>query len=283
MHNSITGLFWYSLYRFNNKPNLLSTHFFRRLLGKEKENYGDLLSKYLVEKIIGKSTKWINPKIDSDEYNLFAIGSILNLSNSKSIVWGSGIIDIKHKIEAKDFRAVRGPLTRKRVLECGMQCPETYGDPAVLLSEYYNPKINKKFDLGIIPHIYDLRLASQLFKNCPEIKVINLFTHDIEKTTREIIGCKRIISSSLHGIIVPHTYNIPAIWCKFSNNLIGDNIKFQDYFASVGMTAYEGEYIYNKNIDEIKTMFTKYNSLPNRDVITEIKENLLLSFPFQGD
>ena len=87
------------------------------MLLKEKENYGDLLSKYLVEKISGRPVKWIHPKKQPwyklNKKNYLAIGSILHHATKNSVVWGSGIIDQKHKVAQADFRAVRGPRTRE--------------------------------------------------------------------------------------------------------------------------------------------------------------------------
>ena len=104
---------------------------------KKKENYGDLLSKYLTEKISGKSVKWVHPKKQSffkfDKKNYLAVGSIIHHATKDSIIWGSGIIDNEQKIVKADFRAVRGPQTRKYLLEMGCDCPEIYGDPALLL------------------------------------------------------------------------------------------------------------------------------------------------------
>jgi hypothetical protein len=73
----------------------------------------------------------------------------------------------------------------------------------------------------------------------PNIKIINLMHSNIEEVTDAIYSCKRIVSSSLHGVIVSQAYGIPAIWTKLSNKLSGDGVKFDDYFLSVGIKPYQ--------------------------------------------
>lgn len=279
MNQDKTHLFWYSLYKFNKKPKLFSKHFLRKIFGMEKENYGDLLSKYIVEKLLERKTEWYNPISGTIGENLFAIGSILNLTDSESIVWGSGIISKSDLIAATKFKAVRGPLSRNRIIEQGKSCPEIYGDPAILLAKFFNPKVKKTYKFGIIPHINDLKIARQEFENSKDIRIINLYTHNVERTTSEILSCEYIISSSLHGLIVPHAYCIPAIWIKISDKLNGDNVKFEDYFLSVGIKPYEGEFLNDKNIQNLKSIFLKEHSLPERQKIEELTQNLLTSFP----
>lgn len=280
LSNQNLPLFWYSLYKFNPSPPIFSRHWLRKVTDQEKENYGDLLSKYLYYKIKGVKPKWYNPIRDPAKPHFLAVGSVLNFANPQSIVWGSGVINSSHKLSDSDYRAVRGPLTRKRILESGFNCPEIYGDPCLLLPEFYNPEIEKKFELGIIPHFCDLKIVKSLIKNS-SIKIIELLTNDIEKTTREILECHNIISSSLHGIIAAHAYGIPAVWVKFSNNLFGDGIKFKDYFASVRLNEYMGEFWTGQGgIEELKRICNKYPNLPEQDVIDELKNNLLANCPY---
>lgn len=103
-----------------------------RLMAKEKENYGDLLSKYLVEKVSNKEVRWIQPKkipwYKFTKSNFLAAGSIIHHVNNYSIVWGSGIIDHKQSVASADFRVVRGPHTRKYLIELNHDCPEIYGE-----------------------------------------------------------------------------------------------------------------------------------------------------------
>ena len=275
------SLFWYSFYKFKKPPKIISKLFIRRLIGRVKENYGDLLSKYIVNKITKKQVRWYHPGNKDPKKNYFVIGSILNYCDEKSVVWGSGIIDKQHHIKNSDFRAVRGPLTRKRILELGYSCPEVYGDPALLLPRYYFPNIKKKYEIGIVPHFYDLGIAKSIFGDDSKIKIISLLTSNIEKTTDEILSCKQIISSSLHGLIIAHAYNIPAVWVKFSNNLNGDNVKFEDYLLSVNLNSYQGEMITkNHKMKDLELILETTNKLPSIELINKLCDNLMNSCPF---
>ncbi|WP_156383835.1 hypothetical protein [Methylobacterium sp. Leaf456] len=49
-----------------------------------------------------------------------------------------------------------------------------------------------------------------------------------------VLSCRRILSSSLHGLILAHAYGIPATWLKISDRPLGDDFKFRDYWASIG-------------------------------------------------
>ena len=222
-------LFWWNEVILQNKP---------------KENYGDMIGPYLVEKISGKKVvfthtnkkKWKQTLSSSPIY--LTVGSILAFSNQHSIIWGSGIINKDQPVVAKEILAVRGPRTRQCLLDQGYEVPEVYGDPALLLPDYYLPKVEKKYEIGIIPHYNDYKSIVATLPLMPGVKLINLMTNDVEATTREILECKHIISSSLHGIIVAQAYGIPAVWQRFSDKLFGDNIKFRDYFESVNIKPY---------------------------------------------
>ena len=261
-------LFYWSSIKFENKP---------------KENYGDLLSKYLVEKISGKKVKWVHPRKQAwyklNKTNYLGIGSILAHASKKSIVWGSGIIDQNHSVHSGDFRAVRGPKTRERLLNLGFDCPEIYGDPALLLPKYFNPETEKKYKLGIVPHYVDFEDVTKQFSKEKEIIVIDMLTDDIELTTSEILSCEKVVSSSLHGLIVAHAYGIPAAWVKFSDRIFGDGIKYQDYFFSVGLCDIECSKVQDK--DRIQFNSERYDySCPHEEKLNEIRFKLLENCPF---
>ena len=268
--NAPIPLFWWSEIKFTFK---------------KKENYGDLLSKYLVEKIAGKKVKWVHPKKQPwyklDKKNFVVIGSVLHHCSKESVIWGSGIIDREQKVEKANFRAVRGPRTRKFLLESGYTCPAVYGDPALLLPGFYNPEVEKEYKLGVIPHYHDYQLAKKIFSNNNNILVIDLMTLDVEDVTRQIMSCEQNISSSLHGLIVSHAYSIPCVWVEFSNKLFGDGIKFEDYFESVGIESYSPQFLEEGNIPlEPALYFRGRPNLPERKKIRELQKDLMQTCPF---
>lgn len=256
--------------------------------GKSRENYGDLLGKYLVEKISGKKVVFAWPKkwslLDYCNPIYVTIGSILTHVNHKCIVWGSGIISKEYPIKKAIFLAVRGPQTRKKLLNAGYEVPEIYGDPALLLPRFFNPKVEKKYKYGVVPHYNDYKLVSNWFQDNPHIHLIDMMTTDVELKTIEFLQCERIVSSSLHGIIVAHTYSIPAVWQKFSNNVFGDDIKFQDYLESVDIAFYKPgiqEVCYSEF--ELEQLFITFPSVPKQELLESLRNGLMEVCPFKKE
>lgn len=253
-----------------------------------KENYGDILGPFIVSKFSRKKIVKI-PYLNSRKYKFlykqyFTVGSIIKRVTTNSIVWGSGIINTNEQIKKATFLSVRGPRTRKRLLDLGYSVPEKYGDPALLLPKFIPNKKNKKYDLGIIPHFVDYEEVKENFQYDKSVHVINLITDDVVKTTNEILECENIISSSLHGVIVSHAYKIPALWVKFSDKLSGDNVKFYDYFESVGI-HYTKEM--NLNLKETNgkelldlLLENKKTNLPNSNLLNLRVEQLIETCPF---
>lgn len=253
--------------------------------GKSKENYGDVLGRYLVEKITQKRVVFAWPKkfsvLDFFAPIYVTIGSILANVNHKCIVWGSGIINKEIKIKEAKFLAVRGPQTRKYLMDLGYEVPEVYGDPALLLPRYFAPKVEKKYKYGIVPHYNDYKTIENWFDNKSDIHVIDMMTNDIESKTIEFLQCERIISSSLHGIIIAHAYGIPAVWQKFSDKVFGDDVKYQDYMESVGLQFYQPSIrttSYNK--EELEQLFNELPNLPNPKKIEKLCDGLMQVCPF---
>lgn len=202
---------------------------------KSNRNFGDELNKIILEKISGKKILFVNPKNFKFQHFL-AIGSILSHANENSLIWGSGLIskNITLSQKPKKIFAVRGPLTRIELVNQGIDCPKVYGDPGLLIPKYYKPSFKKEFEIGIIPHYVDKdNLYLDNFKNNKKINIIDIQDTDPYRFINNVLRCKNIASSSLHGVIIADAYQIPSVWIEFSKNITGDNFKFFDYFKSV--------------------------------------------------
>lgn len=249
---------------------------------KDNCNWGDDLNRYLVEAISGKKVVHARCQLLRKKYYL-CIGSILQWHTSKySEVWGSGLIEPSDVQSCNRIHAVRGPLTRKELIRQGYDCPEVYGDPALLLPRFYQPKGDKKkYKLGLICHYKEKNtdIIAKLTKN-PDIHFIDVMNYGkITDFIEEIHSCEYIISSSLHGCIVSDTYGIPNLWCRFTSyKAEGNNFKFHDYYESVNKGHIKDPYIFSeeKTIDEITDIISGTWTLPEIDL-----DKLYNSCPFR--
>lgn len=268
--NKNIHVFWWSSVKFENKP---------------QENFGDILSKYLVEHISGKTVVWKFPKNQRrclfKKRIYFTTGSILSHVDTKSIVWGSGIISKQDSVAEATFLAVRGPETYQYLTRLGYTVDRVFGDPAILLPNLYQPKTTKQYKLGIIPHYVDYETVLDWYQEDASVNVINLLHNDVEAVIDEIASCEQIISSSLHGVIVSHTYHIPAVWVAFSSKLSGDGVKFDDYFKSVGLTPYKPKMIKEKiDMAEALSLVGQFPNLPKLKVVDDLRLGLMNVCPF---
>ena len=195
-------------------------------------NFGDFITPYFLNKFCDKKDYSFDCKSNNNK-KIISCGSIMRLSNMNTIVYGSGIRDIDQQISKGNIHCVRGPLTGKRVIDVQGFCPPVYGDPGLLLPLYYKPSVEKKYKLGIIPHVIHYKQVVQQYNDRNDILVIDLATDNVEYIIDIINSCEKIVSSSLHGLIVSDAYNIPNKWVKFNDKINGDDTKFYDYFQSV--------------------------------------------------
>lgn len=243
-----------------------------------RNNLGDILSPIIANHFGSKKIIRISKRKCHKVEHYFMIGSILQRCTSNSIIWGSGLISENSicKENPKKVLAVRGPLTRQKLIEQGIACPEIYGDPALLLPEVYPAtKREAKYKLGIIPHFLDKNDPGlKGFTDNSEIKIIDIQNREPLKVIDDMLNCKKIISSSLHGLIISDAYHIPSVWTQFSKPIEKDNFKFQDYFASVGRTV-DHPVLFSefKKLNDILDAFEDYEININL-------EDLKNSFPF---
>jgi pyruvyltransferase len=210
-------------------------------------NLGDSINPWIVSQLAGvpineiqlspresmKREDGTRPAKDDQELHYVAAGSIFNIVNNKSIVWGTGIIGTHQKInKPHKILAVRGPDTRELCLKKKWECPAVYGDPVLLLSELYTPTIEKEHDVGIIPHYVDMQTKWVKTQREAGAFIIDI-TKEPLRVVDEMLKCRKILSSSLHGLIVADSYRIPSVWIRLSDKIAGADFKFKDYFKSV--------------------------------------------------
>lgn len=226
------------------------------------QNVGDRLSPVVVEYVCSLFNQ--PPRKQSRTRHLYAIGSIIDGGYQDATVWGSGLLRGKNQywwrhFRKLDIRCVRGPETRRVLMNNGYICPEVYGDPAVLMPLIYKARDSaNKTEYRVVPHmIYG--------SNYPNF--LNPNTNDWQDFIDKIVQSKLVISSSLHGIILAEAYGVPAILL----NDHGMNLyKYQDYYYSTGRT----EFPIAKSVEE--ALFMQPAPIPD---FSQMQKNLLDSFP----
>ena len=140
------------------------------------------------------------------------------------------------------YSALRGLLSRSAVIASGGECPEIYIDAAVLLPEVSAPDVPKTHKIGIIPHMLQEAMSRAFIEKlgADHIKVIPLRSvtfDEIQGVIRDIMNCKDIVSTSLHGLMVAHAYGIPCQSLRMTSDLdnAADSFKTLDYKFSTGL------------------------------------------------
>jgi pyruvyltransferase len=151
---------------------------------------------------------------------LFAVGSILGKLPPRytGYVWGTGKMKDTTPVDLTRAKvlAVRGPLS----------WPETlHADPGLLVGRFA-PQVEKRFKLGVVPHYIE---------PLPHEGHLIDIQSGIENVIRQAAMCERIVTSSLHALILADSLGIPNQWI-YSEKVIGSGFKFRDYTASFGET-----------------------------------------------
>lgn len=253
-------------------------------------NFGDTIGPYLVSKITKKPVfNILNKKVAG----FMAVGSILQLIDRKNmVVWGSGLIDEPSDELIKDLKkykpkilSLRGKQTAKFLRSAGIDIPDenTYGDPALALPRFYQPKITQKRRIGLCPHyIHKHYFLSDNIDN-EKFNIIDVQL-DMKNVINQICSSDVCVSTSLHGLIIAQAYNIPWVWLEICDeNLAGNDFKFKDFFSTIDQNQ----------VSHVKTTLAELSNLDfevlakgaylpdklyNEDKIIKALENYLFNF-----
>jgi hypothetical protein len=235
-------------------------------------NFGDAINPFLFGKITGCPI--IRCESPLNRPHVVGIGSIANWANRQSTVIGSGLANKDDKINPNcHLRLLRGPITADIARACGNKSNFFLGDPVLALPSVGNFKRVKTCEIGIVPHYVDYEATLSLFENSTlPVKIIDI-KKPIKEFISDVVSCKRVISSSLHGLILADAFGIPNIKTTISTSILGDGTKFLDYFLSVkrDYRDYDVREILSQSCDSIYGMFEDVR-------IPDLTQGILRSF-----
>src|SRR5208282_5101020 len=199
-------------------------------------NFGDGIALLLLEHFADLKVEWA----PIGRADIASVGSILEHIPPlwEGYILGSGKLHEDSRLQvvqmgkiSSTILALRGPLSAR-----GIAGNYALGDPGILADELVGPQV-KVWDLGIIPHWSDKELAPKfeaLIKAPNTTKVINP-SDDPITVLRQIGACRRIVTSSLHGMITADAFGgIPRrVEICPAMEKDGGDFKFRDYSASI--------------------------------------------------
>jgi pyruvyltransferase len=190
-------------------------------LGVRHSNFGDELTPLILSKLGGFEVEWAKPA----DAEMVACGSVLSHlpKDWSGTVFGTGKMRERDRVNLSQANvlALRGALSAK-----GSGAREGYvlGDPGLLASRLGIERTDD-IALGVIPHWEDRGLVWRNRGTTIDVK------GDPLTVIRQIASCKRIVSSSLHGIIVADAFGIPRRWERSRG---ATEFKFRDHMTVVG-------------------------------------------------
>ena len=173
-------------------------------------NFGDVLAPILLEHFAGLDVTWASP----DQAEIISVGSNLDIlprSGWHGIVAGAGQLHAQTLTDLTFAKVlgVRGVLSRLRI-QCGSQAP-TIGDPVLLVPELVTPVPNS-IEIGVMPHWSDDVLYQNEYDNALTYGyALPTFidpTQDPLETAMMIGSCRKLVTSSLHGVIAADAFGI---------------------------------------------------------------------------
>jgi hypothetical protein len=187
-------------------------------------NFGDVLSSSLLKHFTGKDYVWA----PANEASMVCIGSIIEHLPARftGTVVGSGKAraSTRKDLSKANVLLLRGPFTAETMK---LVSKPAFGDPGLLACDLVGP-VDKVHKVGFLPHYADRQMVVPY--NAFRINILD----DPLKVIQDVASCESLVTSSLHGLILADSLNIPRKWVKYSR-IQGGGFKFQDYAAGVGV------------------------------------------------
>jgi pyruvyltransferase len=191
-------------------------------------NFGDMMTPLLLRYFSGVKARWA-PLAQAD---IVVTGSLLHHIPARwqGTVAGVGLLrdDLPVHLRDATVLALRGPLSAAHV-------PGDYalGDPGLLADEFI-PYPEKRYDLGVLPHWTDRQLhLNPIFSRYRPL-VLNPGDKPL-KVIKQIGQCRKLVTSSLHGMILADAFGIPRRFETTERFTLDTLFKFHDYSASIDL------------------------------------------------
>ncbi|CZT33957.1 Polysaccharide pyruvyl transferase [Rhizobium sp. 9140] len=289
--------------------------------GKESYlNLGDALSAVIVSMMSGLPVHHMAAK--SQATRLAAVGTIGHMFAGGDVsFWGTGTSPNlnphqgdKPKIAYQtpaDTRittyATRGPFSR-RLLAPDAQEAGVFGDPLWLLPRFHTAPVEKTCELGVILHLSELEDRAYEAHPKPEslrhhvsdadrssVRLINTVTPisvgALRERLDEILSCKRIVSTSLHGMVFAESYGIPCLY--FSPRAAqagpgkidlmeeeGLDLRFVDLYQGIGQKSLDVWYQPRRTATDWGVLIRAIDDIWYQKTFTG--EDLIDAFPLPG-
>lgn len=260
-------------------------------------NFGDAINPYLIDRVFQVPVKWA-PRSRADFCGIGSIlqgfskyktrGPIIKMFHAPLTIWSSGFIGAP-KTKERFFRkievsAVRGIYSKQRLeilLKRPVDCP--LGDGGLLLSHLLEKQPEKKYALGIVPHVSDFTnpLLQQIKDSIKHSVIIDMSARPLQ-VLKQLAECETIISSALHGLVTADSLGIPNKWIEVSDHVEGAGYKFRDYYSAFGITDVQPLRLsapYHVPDDFIRAITDTYAI--DAKQVQQIQQNLINAFPFK--
>lgn len=204
------------------------------------KNWGDIIGPTII-KHFSKSQK-IEATDEKIGGKLVSIGSVMAAARPGDFIWGTGTITQNQNLpflKQVTIFGTRGPKTRDWLLHLGHQVPEVYGDPGLLYPLIYNPEVEVTHEWGIIPHYIDTAHPAVKSLIDQGVKLIDICAGEKEFVD-QLKSVKKVLSSSLHGLIAADAYGIPNARINLTGRIIGGDWKYEDYALAVNRKTFKG-------------------------------------------
>lgn len=198
---------------------------------RTRPNFGDLLTPIFARHFLRVKPIW-SPPADAE---LVMVGSQLDVlpPDWSGLIAGTGKLHDRTRVPTgATVLGVRGTLSAR-----GLPGDFCLGDPGLLADELVDVGHSKAHDLTVVPHWTDTTgvLAKKFAYLNPH--VINPNDHPLS-IVAQIGSSKKIVSSSLHGLVVADAFGVPRRAEKFpaiDSPHEGGTFKFEDYSSVVGL------------------------------------------------